>query len=109
MRSLASAISLFVTTMSSTRSSFLLLFFSLFTTAFSASWSFGGSSQQPLASKDDIKVPVVLGVMSRCPDAILCENLFDQVLKKVADKVDMELAYIAKCAHLHTLEQVLNR
>lgn len=44
---------------------------------------------------DDIKVPVVLGVMSRCPDALLCESVFDQVLKKTSDKVDFSLTYIA--------------
>ncbi|KIK65286.1 hypothetical protein GYMLUDRAFT_38721 [Collybiopsis luxurians FD-317 M1] len=46
--------------------------------------------------KADIKVPVHLGVMSRCPDALLCENLFDAVLKKVSDKIDLQLVYIAK-------------
>jgi len=45
---------------------------------------------------DDVKVPVQLGVMSRCPDALLCENIFDQVLKKVADKVDLSLLFVAK-------------
>jgi hypothetical protein len=44
----------------------------------------------------DVKVPVQLGVMSRCPDALLCENVFDQVLKKVADKVDLSLLFVAK-------------
>ncbi|THV08583.1 hypothetical protein K435DRAFT_814965 [Dendrothele bispora CBS 962.96] len=65
-------------------------------TVFGSALNFGNPSQQPLASNDDLKVPVVLGVMSRCPDAILCENLFDQVLKKVSGKVEMELEYIAK-------------
>lgn len=45
---------------------------------------------------DDIKVPVVLGVMSRCPDALLCESVFDQVLKKTSNKVDFSLTYIAQ-------------
>lgn len=31
-----------------------------------------------------------------CPDALLCENTFDSVLKKVADKVDLKLVYIAQ-------------
>jgi hypothetical protein len=47
---------------------------------------------------DDVKVPVQLGVMSRCPDALLCESIFDQVLKKVSDKVDLAFFFIAKCA-----------
>ncbi|KAJ4478044.1 hypothetical protein J3R30DRAFT_3290409 [Lentinula aciculospora] len=45
---------------------------------------------------DDIKVPVILGVMSRCPDALLCENSMDAVLKKVGDKISLKLVYIAK-------------
>ncbi|GAW05298.1 coiled-coil domain-containing protein 58 [Lentinula edodes] len=44
----------------------------------------------------DIKVPVTLGVMSRCPDALLCENSMDAVLKKVGEKIDLKLVYIAK-------------
>jgi hypothetical protein len=51
--------------------------------------------QAPFA---DVKVPVTLGVMSQCPDALLCEALFDQVLKakQIRDKVDLSLLYIAK-------------
>lgn len=41
-----------------------------------------------------VKVPVILGVMSRCPDALLCETVFDQVLPQVADKVDLSLSFI---------------
>lgn len=44
----------------------------------------------------DKKVPVTLGVMSRCPDALLCESVFDHVLKKVGDKVDLSLTFIGK-------------
>jgi hypothetical protein len=58
---------------------------------------------------DDVKVPVQLGVMSRCPDALLCENIFDQVLKKVADKVDLSLLFVAKyvqCPSIHTVDDV---
>ena len=53
--------------------------------------------QRNFNTQRDIKVPVELGVMSRCPDALLCEFVFDQVLHKVADKVDLALRYIAKC------------
>lgn len=42
------------------------------------------------------KVPVMLGVMSRCPDAVLCEAVFDQVLKKVGHKVDLSLTFVAQ-------------
>lgn len=48
------------------------------------------------------KVPVELGVMSRCPDATLCENLFDRVLQKVSDKMDLTLRYVAKCVEWHS-------
>ena len=45
---------------------------------------------------NDVKVPVVLGVMSRCPDALLCEGVFDEVLKEVGDKVNISFTFIAK-------------
>ena len=44
----------------------------------------------------DVKVPVRLGVMSRCPDALTCESLFDNVVKRVGDKIDLALVYVAK-------------
>ncbi len=47
-------------------------------------------------SADDVKVPVILGVMSRCPDALLCESVFDQVLKQVGDRANMSPSFIAK-------------
>ena len=43
---------------------------------------------------DDVKVPVTLGVMSRCPDALLCETVFDKALLKVVDKIDLSLSFI---------------
>lgn len=54
---------------------------------------YGGQSHWDVA---DIKVPVQLGVMSRCPDALLCESRFNDVLEKVGNKVDLSLVYIAK-------------
>ncbi|KAH0839759.1 hypothetical protein J3R83DRAFT_700 [Lanmaoa asiatica] len=45
---------------------------------------------------EDVKVPVVLGVMSRCPDAMLCEAVWDRVLQRVGNKVDISLSFIAK-------------
>lgn len=45
---------------------------------------------------EDVKVPVVLGVMSRCPDAMLCEAVWDRVLQRVGSKVDVSLSFIAK-------------
>jgi hypothetical protein len=45
---------------------------------------------------DDVKVPVVLGVRSRDTDTLLCQSVFDQVLKQVANKVEISFAYIAE-------------
>ncbi|KAJ7638803.1 hypothetical protein FB45DRAFT_988738 [Roridomyces roridus] len=41
-------------------------------------------------------VQVELGVMSRCPDALVCESVFDQVLKEVGSKMNLSLIYVAK-------------
>ncbi|KAM0746153.1 hypothetical protein T439DRAFT_319485 [Meredithblackwellia eburnea MCA 4105] len=41
-------------------------------------------------------VPVALGVMSKCPDAALCESVWDKVLDSVGGLVDLELIYIGK-------------
>jgi hypothetical protein len=49
------------------------------------------------------RVPVTLGVMSRCPDALLCETLFDKVIPRVAQKIDLSLAYVAR--HVCPLHQ----
>lgn len=43
------------------------------------------------------KVPVTLGVMSRCPDAIHCENVMDTVFNEVGfEKVDVTLSFIGR-------------
>ncbi|KAF7301665.1 hypothetical protein MIND_00732000 [Mycena indigotica] len=54
-----------------------------------------GHVQQPFTQHQTIKVPIELGVMSRCPDAIACEAVFDQVRLKVGDKMDLSLVYVA--------------
>jgi len=46
-------------------------------------------------SIDALRVPVILGVMSQCPDALLCETLFDKVIPRVAEKIELSLAYVA--------------
>lgn len=52
-----------------------------------------------LVSKDgDVKVPVTLGVMSKCPDALLCESVFDKVVPQVEDKIDLSLSFIGRYA-----------
>lgn len=55
------------------------------------------TQQRPLGGEPtDIKVPVQLGVMSKCPDALLCERRFTEVLEQVSDKVDLSLVYVGK-------------
>ncbi|KAJ7129689.1 hypothetical protein C8R44DRAFT_777406 [Mycena epipterygia] len=53
-------------------------------------------STQFALKNDVIRVPVELGVMSRCPDALLCEAVFDEVLKKVGSKINLTLVYVAR-------------
>jgi len=54
-------------------------------------------SSQFVVQADRIRVPVELGVMSRCPDALACEAVFDQVLKEVGrEKMDVTLVYVAE-------------
>ncbi|KAF8592171.1 hypothetical protein K439DRAFT_1610579 [Ramaria rubella] len=40
------------------------------------------------------RVPILLGVMSRCPDALLCESVFDGALKQTWGIVDVALSFI---------------
>jgi len=65
----------------------------------------GESNQLPMAEGVGPKrVPVTLGVMSRCPDALLCESVFDEVFEKVGhQKVDLSLTFIGQ---LNTSEPV---
>ncbi|KAF9259491.1 hypothetical protein L218DRAFT_908181 [Marasmius fiardii PR-910] len=70
-----------------------LIVFSFPAVAFSSS-IFSPQSSQVVFTQDAQLVPVQLGVMSQCPDALLCENVFDQVLQEVSGKVDLSLVYI---------------
>ncbi|KAI5480412.1 hypothetical protein MNV49_000987 [Pseudohyphozyma bogoriensis] len=54
------------------------------------------STTDAMADAQPKKVPVLLGVMSRCPDAKICENVWDHVLDRVGGLVDIELTYIGK-------------
>lgn len=47
-------------------------------------------------SYDNVKVPVILGVMSQCPDAVLVESVFDHVLDSVMNRVDLRLTYVGQ-------------
>ncbi|KAG9020465.1 hypothetical protein FS842_007304 [Serendipita sp. 407] len=42
------------------------------------------------------RVPILLGVMSQCPDALYCEDVFDRVLSQVENIVEMDLTFLAK-------------
>ena len=44
-------------------------------------------SRLTAAADDGHRVPVTLGVMSRCPDALYCETIFDQVLSASAKQL----------------------
>ncbi|KAF8640068.1 hypothetical protein AX17_001309 [Amanita inopinata Kibby_2008] len=72
---------------------FLLLLLPFSVSALRVPFTLQDQTQHTL---DNVKVPVELGVMSRCPDALLCENIFNHVLQKVSNKVQLSLRYIAK-------------
>jgi len=55
----------------------------------------GSAGVQRPWSKDKHRVPVTLGVMSRCPDALFCETVFDDVRKRAAEKINLSFAYLA--------------
>ena len=53
-------------------------------------------------SHQEARVPVTLAVMSACPDAILCESVFDQVIGRLGYfKVAISLTYIARFVLRH--------
>lgn len=41
------------------------------------------------------KVPVDLFVMSKCPDAVFCELIFNEVVEKVGHKIELDMNFIA--------------
>ena len=57
-------------------------------------------------SSNSLRVPVTLGVMSRCPDALLCETLFDSVIPRVTEKIKLSLTYVATYVPKHTLSDL---
>ena len=75
---------------------FFVFFTALFSTIIADIIPFRVQDQDELRTTTDIKVPVQLGVMSRCPDALICESAFNEVLNRVTDKVDLSLVYIGK-------------
>lgn len=58
------------------------------------------AEQSPLTtapvSDNNTRVPIVLGVMSRCPDALLCEAVLDGALKETWDIVNINLSFVGK-------------
>jgi len=53
-------------------------------------------SSQLILNETTRKVPVILGVMSQCPEALYCEAVFDRVLEQVGDIVDLQLSFIGR-------------
>jgi len=45
---------------------------------------------------NNTRVPIMLGVMSRCPDALLCESVLDGAFKQTWDIVDINLSFVGK-------------
>ncbi|KAL7419243.1 hypothetical protein Q5752_006080 [Cryptotrichosporon argae] len=68
-----------------------------------AAVALAGPEQHVFDSAPAPKVNVSLHVMSRCPDARLCESVFDEVLHTngVMDKVALDMHYIATLEHAH--------
>jgi hypothetical protein len=64
------------------------------------------AQQHPLNASPDlarVPVPVILGVMSNCPDARYCEDVFNDVLHKVGHEiVDIQLSFIGKPNSTHS-------
>ena len=75
---------------------FFVFFTALFSTIIADFTPFRIQYQDELQSISGIKVPIQLAVMSRCPDALLCESTFNEVQRRVINKVDLSLVYIAK-------------
>jgi hypothetical protein len=47
-------------------------------------------------------------IHARCPDALVCETIFDQVLKEVGrEKMDLTLVYVAEYAQISAPEKHL--
>lgn len=67
------------------------------------------ASQVALAVGETIKVPVSLGVTSRDDDALYVQVVFDNVLKKVSDKVNVTFGYVKECVLccMHCRQRVL--
>ena len=61
---------------------------------------FASASQAIFVAEETIKVPVSLGVTSRDDDALYVQVVFDNVLKKVSNKVNLTFGYIKECVFL---------
>lgn len=57
-------------------------------------FSLAGSRVGQIPPRRPGAVHVQLGVMSQCPDALLCEAVFDRVLDSVSAITDLELVFI---------------
>jgi hypothetical protein len=61
---------------------------------------FAFASQAAFAVHETIQVPVSLGLSSRDVDALHVQLVFDEVLEKVSDKVNMSFGYVKECVYL---------
>lgn len=55
------------------------------------------ASQAAFAVNGTMPVSVNLGLTSRDDDALYVQVVFDQVLQKVSDKVNMSFGYVKEC------------
>ncbi|KAG9289735.1 hypothetical protein G9A89_014470 [Geosiphon pyriformis] len=75
---------------------FILLFIPL---SFFLTWSLDCfQSSTTFSSKNDERVPITLYAMSQCPDAVVCEDLFRKVLRKVNHITKLQIDYIGRFA-----------
>ncbi len=60
--------------------------------------AFAGQSPMMTAPVPDNNtcIPIMLGMMSCCPDVLLCEAVLDGVLKETWDIVDINLSFVSK-------------
>jgi len=45
---------------------------------------------------NNTRVPIVLGVMSRCPDALLCESVLDSAFDQTWNIINIDLSFVGK-------------
>lgn len=66
------------------------------------------ASQAVFSVNETILVPVSLGLTSRDEDALYVQVVFDEVLQKVSDKVNMSFGYVKECVSLQCATPPIN-